>query len=31
MVSEHELDRFHDVELDGWRRLAAGTRSIWPT
>jgi ubiquinone/menaquinone biosynthesis C-methylase UbiE len=24
MVSEHELDRFHDVELDGWRRLAAG-------
>ena len=24
MVSEHELDRFHNVELDGWRRLAAG-------
>ena len=24
MVSEHDLDRFHDVELDGWRRLAAG-------
>jgi SAM-dependent methyltransferase len=24
MVSEHELDRFHEVELDGWRRLAAG-------
>jgi ubiquinone/menaquinone biosynthesis C-methylase UbiE len=24
MVSEHELDRFRDVELDGWRRLAAG-------
>jgi SAM-dependent methyltransferase len=24
MVSEHELDRFHDVELDGWRKLAAG-------
>lgn len=24
MVSEQELDRFHDVELDGWRRLAAG-------
>jgi SAM-dependent methyltransferase len=24
MVSEHELDRFHDVELDGWRRLASG-------
>ena len=24
MVSEHELDQFHDVELDGWRRLAAG-------
>src|SRR5262245_50426515 len=24
MVSEHELDQFHDVELDGWRRLAGG-------
>jgi SAM-dependent methyltransferase len=24
MVSEHELDRFHAVERDGWRRLAAG-------
>ena len=24
MDSEHELDRFHDIELDGWRRLAAG-------
>jgi SAM-dependent methyltransferase len=24
MVSEHELDQFHDVELDGWRRLASG-------
>ena len=22
--TEQELDRFHDVELDGWRRLAAG-------
>ena len=27
--AEHELDRFHDVELDGWRRLAAGyTRQL---
>ena len=24
MVSADELDRFRDVELDGWRRLAAG-------
>lgn len=24
MDSEYELDRFHDVELDGWRRLSAG-------
>src|SRR4030095_16707469 len=24
MVSPDELDRFHDVELDGWRRLASG-------
>ncbi len=22
--TEQELDRFHDLELDGWRRLAAG-------
>jgi SAM-dependent methyltransferase len=22
--AEQELDRFHDLELDGWRRLAAG-------
>jgi SAM-dependent methyltransferase len=22
--TERELDRFHDLELDGWRRLAAG-------
>jgi SAM-dependent methyltransferase len=24
VVSADELDRFHDVELDGWRRLASG-------
>jgi SAM-dependent methyltransferase len=24
VASADELDRFHDVELDGWRRLAAG-------
>lgn len=29
--AEHELDRFHELELDGWRRLAGGyARSFEP-